>query len=71
MITIDDSFFVMLREFVQTGIHHPDADARIRSEIDELVSQYPTTQALYADLHIIQKSTFILDDVTGFIKAIK
>lgn len=71
MITISDSFFVMLREFVQTHRHSVDADARIRSEIEELVSQYPTTQSLYEDLHIIQKSTFVLDGVTGFIKAIK
>lgn len=71
MITIDDSFFVCLREFVLTHRHHPDADARIRSEIEELVSQYPNTEALYADLHIIQRSTFVLDGETGFIKAIK
>lgn len=71
MITVSDSFFTLLNTYVQIGIHHPDSDDHIKSEIEELVSQYPTTQALYADLHIMQKSTFILDGVTGFIKAIK
>ena len=71
MITITDSFFTMLNEFVQTHRHSADADARIRSEIEELVSQYPNNEALYADLHIMQKSTFVLDGVTGFIKSIK
>lgn len=71
MITISDSFFTMLNEFVQTHRHSPNADARIRSEIEDLVSQYPNKEALYADLHIMQKTTFILDGVTGFIKAIR
>lgn len=71
MITITDSFFTMLTAFVQTKRHSADADSRIRSEIEELVAQYPNKEALYADLHIMQKSTFILDGVTGFIKAIR
>lgn len=71
MITVSDSFFTLLNTYVQTGRHHPDSDARIRSEIEELVSQYPNKEALYADLHIMQKTTFILDGVTGFIKAIR
>ena len=70
MITVSDSFFVMLNTYINTGIHHHNANERIKKEIEDLISQYPNKESLYADLHIMQKSTFILDSETGFIKAI-
>lgn len=71
MITVTDSFWQMLNYYLDNGKHYSDADEKTRADIENLVKQYPNTRALFNDIHVITKSTFIIDGTTGFLKGIR
>lgn len=71
MITVTDSYWVMLNHYLKNGTHHYDADEKTRADIENLVKQYPNKRALFDDIHVITKDTFIIDGTTGFLKGVK